>query len=267
MDYGLYGRFIVTDYMIRLDDKALLTVMKSIISAVFDPPNPDNTDVYSLQRQAVAASKLDFYSKQTLLASSSKSSAGGAREGTAAAAAVGSRKTGGGASANGNQEKENTATAYAAKLAEEKKDLLTAFGQSKESNSALAMTTLMQQFSDDSKKSDKDMLELFSATLAAPPVAPGLGEIVSKKRKACGEHLKNVGDFCKGAGVIVQAQLDAIEQAGYDMVDEDLGSFMSTFASATMGGGNVQENVKNALGVNTATAAKLLNYYNNIEAV
>ena len=47
------------------------------------------------------------------------------------------------------------------------------------------------------------------------------------------------------------------------MDDVDLGSFMSTFASATQGRGNGQETVKNAVGVNAATAAKLLNYYNN----
>jgi hypothetical protein len=79
------------------------------------------------------------------------------------------------------------------------------------------------------------------------------------------DKIKNVGDYCREAGVTNEEELNAIVNAGYEMTDQDVESFLSTFASATQGGGNVQEAVKTALGVKTATAGKLLTCYNKIE--
>ena len=88
---------------------------------------------------------------------------------------------------------------------------------------------------------------------------------MGKKRKATIDTINNVGEYCRAAGVTNQEELNAIVNAGYEMTDKDVESFLSTFASASQGGGNVHEAVKTALGVKTATAAKLLTYYNKID--
>ena len=92
--------------------------------------------------------------------------------------------------------------------------------------------------------------------------------MVGEKRKTTSDTVKNVRDFWMywtAPGLTNRTRLVAIVDAGYKTEVTDLESFLSTFASVTRGGGNVQEAVKSALGVKTATAAKLLNYYNKIK--
>ena len=122
-----------------------------------------------------------------------------------------------------------------------------AFGKNKESTTSLILNEL-QQLREDSKQSDKDLMSVLERFAFGAPYCSRARRRGEQEAQCLNRYREECGRILQMSWRTLQSQLGHNYHGGDDMDDVDLGSLLSTFASATQGRGDGQETVKNAVG-------------------